>query len=203
VLEGLKQFAMKLGAVDARIIPTDEVFVENRVVLKCKYRCSQYGMNWSCPPFVPSVEEFRSVLKEYEYAMVAKFQSSAEVNANAVDLLSSEKALGVQKGMKELESFYEVWGEDKRKVHEALLKLEKFAFNKGFPFALGLRAGSCNLCPKCDVTKTCVHPKMLRFSPEAVGVNLIKTLQNAGMSLNVPISKLGESTSIVVMLLIT
>lgn len=203
MLEDLKKFAMDLGAADARIISTDNVVVENRVVLKCKYWCSQYGMNWSCPPRVPSVEEFRSILKEYEYAMVARFQSSAEVSAKASDLLTSREALGVQRGMKELESFYEVWGEDKRRAHEALLKLEKFAFTKGFPFALGLRAGSCNLCPKCDVTKPCVHPEMLRFSPESVGVNLIKTLKNAEMSLNVPVTKLGKNTNIVTMLLIT
>lgn len=193
---------MKLGAVDARIIPTTEVFVENRVVLKCRYWCENFGANWSCPPFVPSVEEFRSVLKEYGYAMVAKFQSSAEVNVDALDLPASEKALGAQKEMKELESFHKIWGEDIRRVHGALLKLEKFAFNKGFPFALGLRAGSCNLCPKCDVTKPCVHPKMLRFPPEAVGINLVKTLQNCGMSLNI-VSKLGGKVAIVVMLLIT
>lgn len=203
MLEDLKKFAMDLGAADARIISTDNVVVENRVVLKCKYWCSQYGMNWSCPPRVPSVEEFRSILKEYEYAMVARFQSSAEVSAKASDLLTSREALGVQRGMKELESFYGVWGEDKRRAHEALLKLEKFAFTKGFPFALGLRAGSCNLCPKCDVTKPCVHPEMLRFSPESVGVNLIKTLKNAEMSLNVPVTKLGKNTNIVTMLLIT
>jgi len=203
VLEDLKEFAMDLGAADARIISTNDVVVENRVVLKCKYWCSQYGMNWACPPFVPSVEEFRSILKEYEYAMVVKFLSSAEVSAKAVDLLASKEALGAQRGAKELESFYSIWSEGKRKAHEALLKLEKFAFTKGFAFAFGLRAGSCNLCPRCYVTKPCVHPEMLRFSPESVGVNLIKTLQNAGMSLNVPVSKLGESTNIVAMLLIT
>jgi predicted metal-binding protein len=203
VLEDLKKFAMDLGAADARIISTNDVVVENRVVLKCKYWCSQYGMNWSCPPRVPSVEEFRSILKEYEYAMVARFQSSAEVSAKAADLLTSREALGVRRGMKDLENFYGVWGEDKRKANAALLKLEKFAFTKGFPFALGLRAGSCNLCPKCDVTKPCVHPEMLRFSPESVGVNLIKTLKNAEMSLNIPVSKLGENTNIVTMLLIT
>jgi predicted metal-binding protein len=193
VLKSLKRFAMDLGAADARIIAADDVVVENRVVLKCKYGCSGYGMNWSCPPRVPSVEEFRSILKEYEYVMAIIFKSSAEVSANVTDLLTCMEALGVHKEMRGLENFYEIWEEDKRKAHEALLKLEKFAFTKGFPFALGLRAGSCNICPKCDVTKPCVHPEMLRFSPESVGINLIKTLKNARMSLNVPISKLGKN----------
>jgi predicted metal-binding protein len=199
----LTKFATELGATDARIISTNDVIAERRAVLKCKYWCSQYGINWSCPPRVPSVEEFRSILKEYKYVMVIIFKSSAEVSAKATDLLTCREALGVYKGMKELESFYKIWEEDKRKAHEALLKLEKFAFTNGFPFALGLRAGSCTLCPKCDVTKPCVHPEMLRFSPESVGINLIKTLKNAKMSLNVPVSKLGEKPNIVMMLLIT
>jgi len=202
-LDDLRKFAMKLGAADARIISTDKVVVENRVVLKCKHWCDQYGVNWSCPPFVPSTEEFRSILKEYEYAMVAKFQSSAEVSEEAHRLLTSEEPLGIQRGREELEGFYRIWGEDKRKVHSSLLKLEKFAFTKGFAFALSLRAGACNLCSRCNVTKPCVHPEMLRFPPEAVGVNLIKTLQNAGISLSVPVGKLRESTSLVTMLLIT
>jgi predicted metal-binding protein len=183
LFEDLRRFAVDLGAVDAKIISTNDVVVENRVVLKCKYGCSEYGRNWSCPPYVPSVEEFRSILKEYEYAMIVVFQSSAELN--------------------DLENFYKVWNEEKRKAHEAILKLEKYAFNKGFTFALGMIPGSCKLCSKCDVTKPCIHPEMLRFSPESVGVNLIKTLENAKISLKFPIDKSVGKLSTVTMLLIS
>ncbi|MCR6691864.1 MAG: DUF2284 domain-containing protein [archaeon YNP-LCB-003-016] len=182
LFEDLRKFAIDLGAVDAKIISTNDVVVENRVVLKCKYGCSEYGRNWSCPPYVPSIEEFRYILKEYEYAMIVVFQSLAELN--------------------DLENFYKVWEEDRRRAHEAILKLEKYAFNKGFTFALGMIPGNCNICPKCDVTKPCIHPEMLRFSPESVGVNLIKTLENAKISLNFPIDKSIGRPSIVTMLLI-
>ncbi|MFQ5712274.1 MAG: DUF2284 domain-containing protein [Candidatus Geothermarchaeales archaeon] len=200
-LDDLRKFAIELGAEDGRIIATNQVVVENRVILKCKYWCEGYGANWSCPPFVPSPDEFRSILKEYKYAMVAKFKCSVKVSEEIRNLLKSREPLG-RRG-KELEDFYRIWGEDKRKAHRSLLKLEKFAFTKGFALALGLRPGACNLCTQCDVKKPCVHPETLRFPPEAVGVNLIKTLQNAGMSLSVPLWKVGASPRVVMMLLIT
>jgi len=200
VLDDLRKFATELGAEDGRIIATNKVVVENRVILKCKYWCEGYGANWSCPPFVPSPDEFRSILKEYKYALVTKFKCSAKVNEEIRGLLMNREPHG--KRGEELEDFYRIWGEDKRKAHRSLLKLEKFAFTKGFALALGLRPGSCNLCTQCDVKKPCVHPESLRFSPEAVGVNLIKTLQNAGMSLNFPLWRLGETPSLVTMLLI-
>jgi len=203
MLDTLKKIAMDLGALDARVISTKDVVVENRVVLKCKYWCDRYGMNWSCPPYVPSVEEFRSILKEYNYALIVKFQSSAKVSTEALKLITAREVLGMQKGMKELESFYKIWNEDKRKAHLALLELEKFAFANGYPFALALIPGSCNLCPKCDVTKPCVHPEMLRFSVESVGVNITKTLQPYGIDLKIPINKASDNVNIIGMLLIT
>jgi predicted metal-binding protein len=200
-LDDLRKFAIELGAEDGRIIATNKVVIEDRVVLKCKYWCDGYGANWSCPPFVPSPDEFRSVLKEYKYAMVAKFKCSAKVSEEILSLLMSREPLRTRG--KELEDFYRIWDEDKRKAHRCLLKLEKFAFAKGFALALGLRPGSCNLCAQCNVEKPCVHPESLRFTPAAVGINLIKTLQNAGMSLSVPLRKVGESPRVVMMLLIT
>ena len=45
------------------------IFVEKRVVLKCR-GCIGYGKKLTCPPHVPSVDEFREILKEYRYAML-------------------------------------------------------------------------------------------------------------------------------------
>jgi len=192
---------MSLGAVDAKIVTTDNVVVENRVVLKCRYWCENFGANWSCPPFVPSPNEFRSILEEYEYAMIVKFISSINLRQKATNSLTSPYETYSEELNDLCTHAYKIWNEAKRIVHKNLLKLEKFAFEKGFPFALALRPGSCNVCNKCDIEKPCIHPEKLRFSPEAVGVNLIKTLKNAGISLNIPCS-LEEPLSLVGMLLI-
>ncbi|AKB57754.1 DUF2284 domain-containing protein [Methanosarcina barkeri] len=68
--------ALELEAIDAKIIPTYNVFVEKRVVLKCR-GCIGYGKKLTCPPHVPTVDEVREILKEYSYAMLVKFRSPA------------------------------------------------------------------------------------------------------------------------------
>jgi len=200
--ERLRKYAMSLGAVDAKIIATSDVVVENKVVLKCRYWCENFGANWSCPPFVPSPNEFRSILEEYEHAMIVKFASSINFSQKATNPTDSLiRWSPYETYSKELSDFYKIWNEDKRRVHENLLKLEKLA-TKVFPFALALRPGSCNVCDRCDVKKPCVHPEKLRFSPEAVGVNLIKTLKNAGISLSFPCTP-REPPALIAMLLIS
>jgi predicted metal-binding protein len=47
--------ALELEAIDAKIIPTYKVFVEKRVVLKCR-GCIGYGTKLTCPPYVPTVD---------------------------------------------------------------------------------------------------------------------------------------------------
>ena len=54
--------ARELEAIDAKIIPTENVFVEKRVVLKCR-GCIGYGKKLTCPPYVPNVDEFREILQ--------------------------------------------------------------------------------------------------------------------------------------------
>ena len=53
--------ALEMDAVDAKIIPISKVFVEKRVVLKCR-GCIGYGKKLTCPPHVPTVDEFREIL---------------------------------------------------------------------------------------------------------------------------------------------
>ena len=60
----LKDLALELGAAEAKIIPADEIVVENRVVLKCRVGCKEFGKTLMCPPYAPSVDEFRKSLSE-------------------------------------------------------------------------------------------------------------------------------------------
>ncbi|HEY0196037.1 MAG TPA: DUF2284 domain-containing protein, partial [Methanobacterium sp.] len=45
----LENQAIKLGCVDVKVIPADQVIVENRVRLKCMVGCPTYGRNLKCP----------------------------------------------------------------------------------------------------------------------------------------------------------
>src|SRR3989304_1670660 len=77
----LTQRALELGASDAKVIPANKVVVEDRVVLKCKVGCNNYGKTLACPPYTPSAEEFRKIVSEYSYALFMKFTSHATADA--------------------------------------------------------------------------------------------------------------------------
>jgi len=65
--------ARNLEAIAAKIITSDKIVVENRVVLKCKSGCHWYGHKFICPPFTPTPDEFRKMLKEYEHVLIVRF----------------------------------------------------------------------------------------------------------------------------------
>ena len=62
--------AVKLGAVDAKVIRADQVVVKNWVRWKCHFGCDSYGKSLMCPPYSPTPEETLALLKEYEYALL-------------------------------------------------------------------------------------------------------------------------------------
>lgn len=80
----LQKAALQLGAIDAKVIPASDVFVENRVPLKCRTGCVGYGKKLTCPPYVPTVDEFRKILFEYRYVLLVKFRSPARAEPDVI-----------------------------------------------------------------------------------------------------------------------
>ena len=48
-LNFLLELAKSLGATEAKIVDSDKIVVEDRVVLKCKTGCPMYGHKLVCP----------------------------------------------------------------------------------------------------------------------------------------------------------
>lgn len=140
--------------IKAYDIKAKDIIVEERVYLKCAYGCKDFGKRLNCPPNCISIEKFKTILSEYN---------------NAVILLQEYKTSSE-------ENMIDVWENARREVFKNMMEIEKFAFNSGFTFAHLLRPGSCNECETCK--EECSKPNLRRFSPEAVGVNLHKTLKN-------------------------
>jgi len=185
----LAKSAIDLGAVNAKVIPVRKIAVEDRAVLKCRVGCHTFGKKLMCPPFVPTVDEFRKMLRDYRYALLARFKAEAETDEEvARSLLRCEFDPAMPKELREKAvEFWSDWNKDKKRIHLAVLELEKAAFNHGYTFAVGFTAGSCALCEKCNVEKgTCVHPTMARYPEHAVGVNMKKTAEKAGMTITFP-----------------
>ena len=192
----LAKLALEKGAADAKVISTKKVVVEDRVVLKCKIGCTNYGKTLACPPYTPSAEEFRKIVGEYKYAVFMKFKSNATADAELLKNLSvTESDLSVSKEVKERAArFWADWKEDKKKMLQAVVELEKAAMKEGYSLAVSFVSGTCQLCDKCNTqTKICVHPELARWSEDAVGVNVKKTAANAGIEFRFPFTKNPES----------
>ena len=187
---------MDLGASDAKLIPTIKIVIEDRVVLKCKVGCSNYGKTLVCPPYTPTPAEFRKIVSEYSHALFMKFTSRAEANKDLQKTLSkpaTDASISMDEKQK-ADQFWDAWKKDKKEMLASVVKLEKEAMQRGYSLAISFVSGSCQLCEKCNTeTGICVHPEMARYSEDAVGVNVKKTAENAGINFVFPFPKNPES----------
>ena len=195
----LKSRAVAEGAVATCLIPAEGIIVENRGRFKCSSGCPYYGTSLVCPPHSPRPDEFRDVIKEYTQALLVRFQTVAtagdEISSSLLMMGSDPAIPSCQK--EELQAFFSGFGNDCKKFHHAMLNLEKSAFLAGYPFAVALMPGPCILCDTCNgLTGSCIHPTKRRFPADALGVNLLKTANLAGMEITFPFHKSPSSFGI-------
>jgi len=183
-LKGLIEIARKAGATAARIIPSQMVVVDERVRLKCEVpRCPGYGQYLTCPPHAMDVETFAQIRSRYQWCLLV------QVEAKHID--STDKGRGrIRPAL--LKKNAEIHRPFKMKLLEVVETVEAAAFKKGLRFAAGLVGGRCVLCKRCVDDKTsqaCRHPFRARPPMEAVGIDVVKTAQNAGLPIHLSSSK--------------
>jgi len=159
------------GASVVALINIADIIVDERVRLKCQVPvCDSYNRNLMCPPRVPSVAEFREILKYYELAIL--IQVSTELNETYANVPTEEVFLPA------------------KKLHELVNSGEKEAFTAGFRFAAGFIGGCCRLCDECAAVQggtSCRFPFKARPSMEAMGIDVMATAEKAGLPLSFPI----------------
>ena len=64
--------ALEWGALDLRVIRTEDIVVAEWVRMKCRYGCPNYGVGLDCPPNTPDPDLMRRLLGEYSRALVLK-----------------------------------------------------------------------------------------------------------------------------------
>ena len=184
-----------LGSVEAKIIPASEIIVENRVRLKCQAGCIGYGKKLTCPPYVPTPDEFRKILGEYNYALLVKFISSVHVESEVICSVYKywlDPQVPADKKT-QAEKFWNDYFDETRLFSSKMLELERYAFNAGYTFALSFSIGSCRLCKTCNVKEgICIHPTQARIPEHAVGVNMVKTAEKAGIPIKFPVQEYPE-----------
>jgi len=174
-LEKYRQKAIELGATDAKIIPSNEIIIDERVRLKCTYpKCRMYGTNANCPPYSVTPAEIREVLKKYQYAIFCMMRVPFD------GILSSNDDL---------------YASFRLKINEIVSKIEAMAFHEGYYFATGFASGSCKhvFCEdlECAVLtpgQKCRAELKARSSMEAVGIDCFLTATKVGWDI-FPIGK--------------
>ncbi|MEI8173700.1 MAG: DUF2284 domain-containing protein [Deltaproteobacteria bacterium] len=167
-LETIISLLKERGASSVVRINVADVVVDERVRLKCRVPlCSSYHRNLMCPPYVPTIAEFREALNRYSMAIL--LQVSAELEKPYANAPSEEVFVPA------------------KKLHELVHFGEKEAFAGGFRFAAGFIGGCCRLCDECvavDGSTRCRFPFKARPSMEAVGIDVIATAEKAGLSID-------------------
>ena len=130
VLDSIVSSLKERGASSAVVADIHNIVIDERVRLKCQVPiCRSYRINLMCPPYVPTVADFREALKLYSMAIL--LQVTAELKKNRAGMPSEEVISSA------------------KKLHELVNFAEKEAFSRGFRFAAGFIGGSCRLCDEC------------------------------------------------------
>ncbi len=197
-LKLLKKKAKELGANEALLIPAKSIVVENRTILKCIFGCNGWGSR-VCPPFIPTVDEFRKMLAEYQCALLVDWKSenifSGEVSENFVKYgVSPPKNNELKKEYQQ--ALKTVIRERKERIQPGSLELEKLAWVLGYNTALATFPGMCTWCANNDYSDVncarfkdeCHHPTIRRPCIMGLGIRLDKTLEKLDIQLpNFPI----------------
>jgi predicted metal-binding protein len=120
------------------------------------------------------------VISEYDIAVLVRFEAKLDM-----DLLPNH-------------THHALW-DSLTKVHRIIYELERKAFLGGFYKAFGMGALPCTLCDICVTEEKlekdetiylldklqCRHKDIMRPSMEACGIDVFKTLENAGYDLKI------------------
>jgi|ETNmetMinimDraft_11_1059920.scaffolds.fasta_scaffold156830_1 predicted metal-binding protein len=169
-LEKYRQRAIELGATDAKIITTDMILIDERVLAKCIYpKCRHYGTNADCPPHAMDLDSVRKVVNKFRYAIFYMMKVPSEMMA------------GPEARTKGLFRPTQV------KSFEITSKIEAEAFYDGYHLALGFAGGPCKsaFCPNDECSalvpgQPCRHALRARSSMEAVGMDVFTMAAKIG-----------------------
>jgi predicted metal-binding protein len=163
-IEKLRKHALDVGAHDAKVIPSSLISIEDQVLEMCKKPfCDGYGKSANCPPHTMKPGDFREFIKAYDHAIIFK------IDVSVADMMSDKREGAFTR------------------IYEIATNVEAAAKADGLELSTGYAAGSCKpvFCQEhkvCQVLvdKTCRNPSLARPSMEAVGMNVMKAVQDAG-----------------------
>ncbi len=163
VLSSISEKGKEYGVESIKPFGTDKFEFGEWVGLKCRYGCSKFGTNWSCPPATPSSSQAREIVSEYSLALLL---TGTQQCTNFY--LNNNKTRGEQ---------VRYW--------KGTVSIERQLLLQGYDKAFSLVAGSCSLCKECAYPEACRFPAEKRPTIESFAIDMIGTLKNLGIKTKV------------------
>ena len=157
----LEDIARHMGSELAVYINPKEIAFDPRAGLLC-LNCERYGKKKTCPPFIPDLD-YQTIIKAYSRALLVAVRMTVTPERDFAHIREAST----------------------NALHRMLLLLEKAAFSQNAYYATSFIGGSCKLCSgECGVF--CSKPSESRMPMEAVGIDVVKTSEKAGLLLRFP-----------------
>jgi predicted metal-binding protein len=163
VLRDISEKGKQYGIETVLPFSVDDFELGEWVGLKCRYGCSQFGTNWSCPPATPDFSQARAIISEYSIALL---------------LVGTQKCTNFYINNSKKRS-------EQVRYWKGTVSLERLLFLHGYDKAFSLVSGSCSLCRKCAYPEACRFPTEKRPTIESLAVDVIGTLKNLGIDTRV------------------
>lgn len=170
-LERYREYAMAIGSTDAVIVPASMVVTDCRVQAKCRYpKCAHYGTSVNCPPYAMDASETRTLIAEFEHAILVRV------------VMPTEACAGNRS-----DSSLRRYRHDRLTLARIVSQVESQAFYDGYYLAVGFACGSCKsmFCANIDCAalvtgQPCRHPLRARAAMEAVGIDAYRLAAEVG-----------------------
>ena len=162
--DSLIAYCLELGVNAVKIISSSQISIESHLSDICKKeKCPGYGLAPSCPPHVMSTDKFKTIIKQYQFALIFKYDIPTTI----------------------------LFGNDRHEVlhllHETSSAIKEFTLKHTRAHAMAIAAGSCKQifckkhtdCPVITGSGKCRYPKTACPSMSGLGINtnnLIKYL---------------------------
>jgi predicted metal-binding protein len=161
ILSGARKFAKELGIEVCLEFNPEMLVPEEKIRGLCREnKCGSFKNNYTCPPYIGTVEEISAKLKKFDKGLLFQYSREIDVKNNRPGVIQT-----------------------KLDFHEKILRIEQYLQEQGISPVWGMIGGNCGLCDVCKAgaNEPCLFPEKARMSLEAAAVDVIALLDKFGL----------------------